>query len=179
MSRASSGAQAADRAGPSGPGQRFSRFAALTRRWPRLLSAYPPFLGAGIRVTGASSDWRYVRVELRLRWWNRNLVGTHFGGSLYAMTDPFYVIMLAYNLDPGYVVWDRAATVHFRRPGRGTVAVEFRLTRQQIEEIRAAADRDGRTNHVLTATVRDPTGATIAEVEKTIYVRAPAAHQPD
>lgn len=155
-----------------------NRFATLTRRWPRLLSAYPPFVGAGIRVAGVSSDWRYVRVEMRLRPWNRNLVGTHFGGSLYAMTDPFYMIMLVNNLDRGYMVWDRAATIRFRRPGRGTVAVEFRLTEEQIGAIRAAADRDGRTDQVLTAIVRDAAGETVAEVEKTIYVRAPAARQP-
>src|SRR3546814_10591719 len=80
----------------------------------RVLNVWPPFLFAGIRVRTISDDYRHARVELRQRWYNRNFVGTHFGGSLFAMTDPFWMIMTMQALGDGYIVWDKAATIEFR-----------------------------------------------------------------
>ncbi|RMD74179.1 MAG: DUF4442 domain-containing protein, partial [Bacteroidetes bacterium] len=98
-------------------------------RWLKWgLNLYPPFLGAGIRVRTISADYRRAVVEMPLRWYNRNYVGTHFGGSLYSMTDPLYMLMLMNVLGPDYIVWDQAATIVFRRPGRSTVRAEFELT---------------------------------------------------
>src|ERR1039458_6644721 len=54
----------------------------------RLVNLWPPFLGAGIRIKHIAPDMKAVDVEMKLRWWNANYVGTHFGGSLFAMTDP-------------------------------------------------------------------------------------------
>ena len=88
---------------------------------PKLMRAVHRFLAAaavsGIRVKVIAKDWRYIEVELRLSWWNRNAVGTMFGGSLYAMTDPFYPLMLQQNLGPGYLVWDKSAQIEFISPG--------------------------------------------------------------
>jgi len=103
------------------------------RRW---INFWPPFLGAGIRIRYISPDTKAVDVEMKLRFWNRNYVGTHFGGSLYSMTDPFFMLMLLDNLGPEYLVWDKAATIRFKKPGRGKVRAEFRLSDEQLDETR-------------------------------------------
>src|SRR5882672_9158170 len=110
----------------------------------RRLSLYPPFLGAGIRVRRISEDFRTIDVEMPLRFWNRNYVGTHYGGSLYSMCDPFFMVMLIENLGPGYIVRDKAATIRFKRPGKGTVKTTFHLPQERIDEIRAQADAQGK-----------------------------------
>ena len=137
----------------------------------KLMSFWPPFLGAGIRVKRISKDFTEVDVEMKLGIWNRNYVGVHFGGSLYAMTDPFYMLMLMENLGREYIVWDKAATIRFKRPGRGRVRAEFRLTRDQIEAIRARADREAKVEPVFQVRVIDSEGTLVAEVDKTLYVR--------
>ena len=104
---------------------------------PRLLrfvlNLYPPFLGAGIRVVDIAPDFLRAAVEMPLRWYNRNFVGTHFGGSLYAMTDPFFALLVLNNLTPDYRVWDRAASITFVAPGRGESAPTMRTTWQRLD----------------------------------------------
>ena len=107
-----------------------------SRLFRHVLNWWPPYRGAGIHVTAISPDWRHVRVELRPRRRNRNYYGTHFGGSLYAMADPFYVLMLAHLLGADYAVWDQAAEIEFLKPGRGVVAAEFHLDAQHVERLR-------------------------------------------
>lgn len=142
-----------------------------SKRWLiRLLNLYPPYIGAGVRVR-AASDLRTFEVRMRLRWWNRNYVGTHFGGSLYTMCDPFFMLILLEHLGRDYVVWDKAATIRFRRPGRGTVKAVFHIPPERVEEIRAAADRDGKVEPVFRVEVTDERGEVVAEVEKLLYVR--------
>ena len=99
-------------------------------RW--VLNLWPPYLGAGVRVTRLRSDWKEVDVEMKLRFWNSNYVGTHFGGSLYSMVDPFYMLMLIENLGRDYIVWDKSASVRFKKPGKGKVSASFRLSDEQI-----------------------------------------------
>lgn len=137
----------------------------------RLLRIYPPFLGAGIRVTRMSEDLREVDVEMRLHWWNANYVGTHYGGSLYSMTDPFYMLMLIANLGRDYIVWDKAASIRFRKPGRGTVRAKFRLTQAQLDALIAQVNAQGKLEPTFTVQVRDESGETIAEVEKILHIR--------
>ncbi len=136
----------------------------------RWINLYPPLLGAGIRVH-MSEDLRAVDVEMKLRWWNRNYVGTHFGGSLYSMTDAFYMLMLLQNLGRDYIVWDKAATIRFRKPGRGTVRAEFRLSQQQLDDLRTQLAQQEKIEPVFTVYVRDAHGEVIAEVEKLLYIR--------
>jgi acyl-coenzyme A thioesterase PaaI-like protein len=138
-------------------------------RWT--LNFWGPFLGAGIRVRRIDPDWKAIDVELKLRFWNKNYVGTHYGGSLYSMTDPFYMLMLIENLGPEYVVWDKSATIRFLKPGRGTVRAEFRLTEDQVEAIRRELETEKKTEPVFTVEVKDGSGTVIAEVQKTLYVR--------
>ena len=143
-------------------------------RWRiRLLSLYPPYLGAGVRVR-VSRDLRTYEVRMKLRRWNQNYVRTHFGGSLYSMCDPFFMLILFEALGRDYVVWDKAATIRFRRPGKGTVRAHFHIPPEKIEEIRAAADREGKIKPVFTVEVRDDEGEVVAEVEKVLYVRRKA-----
>jgi len=140
----------------------------------RFLSFWPPYLGAGIRVRKISPDYREIEVEMRQRWYNTNYVGVHFGGSLYAMTDPFYMLMLIENLGRDYIVWDKAAQVRFKRPGKGTVHAKFQITRQQIDDIRHAADTNDKHEPVFQVEVRDDSGTVVAEVEKLLYVKRKA-----
>ena len=137
----------------------------------RLINWWPPFLGAGIRVTRMDADWRAVDVEMKLRWWNRNYVGTQYGGSLYSMADPFYMVMLIENLGREYVVWDKSASIRFRRPGRGTVRAEFRLREEQIAEIRRALENEKTIERELGVEIKDESGEVIAEVKKFLHFR--------
>lgn len=105
---------------------------------------------------------------------NRNYVGTHFGGSLFAMADPWFMIMLIERLGPGYAVWDKAATIRFRKPGRGTVRALFEIPPERVEEIRRDADAAGKVEPVFTVDITDARGEVVAEVEKRISVRRKA-----
>ncbi len=147
---------------------------------PTLLRAgfncWPPFLFAGVHLTHLSADWPHARVELRARPWNRNYVGTHFGGSLFAMTDPFWMILILRALGRNYFVWDKAAEIEFVKPGRGTVHATFDLDDATLATIRAAT-ADGRKHlHWMPVEVKDASGEVVARVRKQVYIRRkPAA----
>jgi acyl-coenzyme A thioesterase PaaI-like protein len=147
----------------------------VSRHLYRIISVYPPYLGAGVRFLRRESDAHTLKVELRLRPWNRNLFGTHFGGSLYSMCDPWFVFLLVRHLGPGYVVWDKAAAIEFLRPGRGRVTATFRVPPEKVDEIRHAADRDGKTEPVLTVDVVSDDGEVVARVTKRLWVRKKGA----
>ena len=145
------------------------------RRW---INFWPPFIGAGIRVKHIAADMRAIDVEMKLRWWNANYVGTHFGGSLFAMTDAFYMLMLMANLGRDYVVWDKAATIRYRKPGKGTVRAEFRLSDSQVNDIREKLATLPKYEPIFSVDVKDEAGAVIAEVEKLLHVRKKPATAP-
>lgn len=136
----------------------------------RLMNFYPPYLGAGIRVK-SSSDLRTFEVRMKLTLWNRNYFGTQFGGSMYSMCDPFFVLILSAALGRDYIVWDKAAAIRFLRPGRGTVKATFHIPQERIDEIRAAADAGGKVEPTFQVAVVDAEGTVVAEVEKLLYVR--------
>ena len=143
----------------------------MSRHWLlRLFSIYPPYLGAGVRVK-ASPDFHTFEVRMKLRFWNRNYVGTHFGGSLYTMCDPFFMLILFSALGRDYIVWDKEATIRFRRPGRGTVHATFHIPPERVAEIKAAADSQRKVEPVFKVDVLDDQGEVVAEVEKLLYVR--------
>lgn len=144
---------------------------AILRHFKTLMSLYPPYLGAGIRVEEASADLRRVVVSMPLRFYNRNFVGTHFGGSLFAMTDPFYMLMLIQNLGDDYIVWDKATTIRFRRPGRTKVRAEFLLTQDKLNELRHLADTQPTVEPTFTINILDETDQIVAQVEKLLYIR--------
>lgn len=136
-----------------------------------LLRIYPPFRGAGIRITHMSPDLREIDVEMKLHWWNANAVGTHYGGSLYSMADPFYMLMLLANLGRDYIVWDKVASIRFRKPGKGRVRAEFRLTQSQLDDLRAQLEVNEKIEPTLQVQIRDESGEVVAEVEKLLHIR--------
>ena len=142
----------------------------LQRFMLRAINIWPPILGAGIRAKW-SVDHKAVDVEMKLRFWNRNYVGTHYGGSLYSMADPFYMLMLMENLGPDYIVWDKAASIRFRKPGKGRVKAEFRLTDAQLEEIREKLKTQEKYEPTFVVEVKDEAGDVVAEVQKVLYIR--------
>lgn len=137
----------------------------------RLLSVWPPFLGAGIRVRRIGVERDGFEVEMKLHWYNRNFVGTHYGGSLYSMADPFFMLILMTKLGSGYTVWDKAATIRFRKPGRGRVRARFEIADHEVERIRALADSQEKVEPLFTAEITDDTGDVVAEVEKLLHVK--------
>ena len=138
------------------------------KRWIRF---YPPYLGAGVHVTHISDDFRTVQVEMPLRFYNKNYVGTHFGGSLYSMCDPFYMLMLINILGPDYIVWDKAASIRFKKPGKGLVKATFHIPEETISKIRAAADTQGKVEPQFQVSITDSEGNVVAVIEKLLYVR--------
>ena len=137
----------------------------------RGVNLWPPFLGMGIRVKRIAPDMKSIDVEMKLRWWNANYVGTQFGGSLFAIADPFYMLMLMANLGRDYIVWDKAASIRYRKPGKGTVRAEFRLTDAQIDDIRDKLKTLPKYEPTFQVEVKDESGEIVAAVEKLIHVR--------
>ena len=141
------------------------------RKLYRRINFYPPYLGAAVRVTHISDDFHDVEVEMPLRFYNRNYVGTHFGGSLYSMVDPFYMLMLINILGPDYIVWDKAASIRFKKPGKGVMKAAFHLSEEQIAEIRAAADTLPKVEPQFLVVIKDAEDNVVAEIDKLLYVR--------
>ncbi|HEV3510475.1 MAG TPA: DUF4442 domain-containing protein [Candidatus Sulfotelmatobacter sp.] len=146
------------------------------RRW---IHFWPPFFGAGIRIQHIAPDMKSIDVEMKLRWWNANYVGTHFGGSLFAMSDPFYMLMLMANLGRDYIVWDKAATIRYRKPGKGKVRAEFRLIDSQLDDIREKLKTLSKYEPLFTVEIKDEQGTVIAEVDKLLYVRKKQSQPPE
>jgi acyl-coenzyme A thioesterase PaaI-like protein len=136
-----------------------------------LINLWPPFLGAGIKVRHIAADWKQIDVRLRLGLTNRNYVGVHFGGSLYAMTDPFFMLMLMQSLGRDYVVWDKAGAIEYHKPGKGVVTACFTLQDSQLQDIRHRTAGGEKYLPELTVDIRDEAGDIVATVNKTLYVR--------
>ena len=136
----------------------------------RLINIWPPLAASGISVRWGA-DMKSVDVEMKDRFWNRNFVGTHYGGSLYSMTDPFYMLMLIKHLGPAYVVWDKAATIRFRKPGKGKVHAKFRITDAQLDEIRAILETQPKYEPTFTVEVKNGSGEVVIEVQKILHIR--------
>ena len=137
----------------------------------RGLNLWPPFLFSGIHVTAITADYRHAHVELRMRPWNRNYVGTHFGGSLFAMTDPFWMILVMESLGRDYIVWDKRGEIEFVAARSEPVHAEFALDDAVLDELRAAVANEGRTLRWFETEVRTAAGEVVAKVRKQLYVR--------
>ena len=135
------------------------------------LRVYGPYLGAGIRMEEISKDFRYARVSMGMKWYNRNAVGAHFGGSLYSMVDPHYMLMLMPILGREYLVWDKSAEIDFVKPGKGRVSAEFRIRDEDLEIILSNTARGEKYLHTFDVEVLDDTGTLVARVKKVLYIR--------
>jgi acyl-coenzyme A thioesterase PaaI-like protein len=142
-----------------------------TRRFRWFFNLFPAYRRTGGRVTYIAADWSEVRVKLPLNWTTRNYVGTIFGGSIYGAVDPVLMLMLIKRLGPDYTVWDKAASIRFRRPGRGTLRATFHISDDEIAAIRAALESERSVDRVYTVDLIGEDGTVCATVEKTEYVR--------
>lgn len=147
----------------------FLSMARKLQLWSRF---YAPFIGAGIRVTKVTPDFRELEVRMKLKWYNKNYVGTHYGGSIYSiMADPFYMLMLIQILGKEYLVWDKAASIEFLKPGRTELCAKFYVSDRVLEEI-VSKTKDGNKYFAEFAlNVTDTMGEVVAIVNKTVYVR--------
>ncbi len=141
------------------------------------INLYPPFLGMGIRMKSHRDDFTRFDVELKSRWYNRNLFGTHFGGALYSMCDPFYVFIVTMNLGPGYIVWDKTAAIEFLKPAKGTILGIFEIEQERLNEMRTEVDKLGKSTYHFTTELVDESGQIVARVSKEVYVRSKAARR--
>ena len=137
----------------------------------RLFNLWPPFRGMGVKVVELDPDYRHATVELRMRLLNSNYVGTHFGGSLFAMADPWFMILMMHRLGEDYVVWDKAGSVRFLKPARGTVTARFEMPEERVAEARERTAGGDKHEPVFKAAIVDAQGVTVAEVEKTLHIR--------
>lgn len=135
------------------------------------INLWPPFIGMGIHVEHIAPDYRSARVRLKLRFTNRNYVGVHFGGSVFAMTDPFFMLLMMHNLGPQYSVWDKAARIEYKLPGRGTLHAHFTLTQAQIDDAIANTADDQKYLPWYSIDVLDTAGEVVATVDKQLYIR--------
>lgn len=143
----------------------------LKRYLLRLWNLWPPFLFCGIKIIKRTQDDRHIVVKLKLRFWNSNYLGTQYGGAMFSMVDPFYMVMLINNLGSKYTVWDKSANIQYLRPGRTDLITEFRLTEEDLASIRKTVDEHGKMNWVRTVEIKDKEGLIVAEVEKVISIK--------
>ena len=135
------------------------------------LNRYAPFRGAGIEIDAVDFKDYYIRIKMPLTRKNQNIVGVHFGGSLYAMVDPFYMLLLMHHLGNKYIVWDKAASIQFLSPGRGTVYADIRLSSDEIATVKSLTENYAPVHRDYTLDIYDDRGARIAVVHKTVYIR--------
>lgn len=141
------------------------------RRLQRILNLYPPYLGSGIKITHIGRDWRELHVSMALRWFNRNAVGTHFGGSLYAMIDPHLMLLLMQLLGNDYIVWDKAAEIEFIKASKRRVTAVIKVSANDLELIRDNTANGDKYFARFTIDIRDTEGERVATAKKTIYIR--------
>lgn len=135
------------------------------------LNFYPPYLGAGVQVDSINYEQGVIYVSMPLTWYNKNIVGTQFGGSLYSMTDPFFMTLLMQRLGGDYVVWDKSAHIDFIKAGTGTVYARFSIDDQEIDTIKTLAKTGQAVFRDYTLNITDHNGNIIACVKKQVYIR--------
>ncbi len=138
---------------------------------PKLLNWYPPYIGAGIKLESINNERTEMIVSMKLRWFNRNVYGTHFGGSLYAMTDPFFVFIVYFHFGDDYIIWDKAASIKFKRPGKGKVTGRYFIPQEKLVQMRKEVDTLGKKTYQFDADVLDEHNKIVASVQKEIYIR--------
>lgn len=131
-----------------------------------MLNHFSPYKGAGIEIEKLDLKNYHVRVKMPLTHSNQNIVGVHFGGSLYSMVDPFYMLLLMHHLGPKYMVWDKNRKHQLPFPGRGTVYADIRLDAIEIEHVKDLAENYSPVYRNYTVNIFDDSGLRIAEVQK-------------
>lgn len=142
----------------------------------KLWNFWPPFLFSGISAEKVSKDYRHIVSRLKLRFWNANFVGTQYGGSIFSLADPFYMIMLIKNLGPEYVVWDKSARINYLKPGKTDLSAEFKLSEEDLEGIRKAVAETGKIEWSRVIDIKNAQGEIVAQVEKIISIKKKHSH---
>ena len=156
---------------------KYLRRGARSTRW--ILNMWPPLLFSGIQITELPDDFRRCRARLRDWPGTRNIHGTQFGGSLFAMTDPIYSLMLMGLLGKRYFVWDKSAHINFQKPGTGQVQVECRIDDAFLTAIREHTAAGEKYLPQVVDEIKDAKGNVVATVSRTLYVRLKPAFRPD
>ncbi len=149
-----------------------------SRKFRWMFNLFPAYRGTGGWVVFISDDFRQVRVKIPLSWRTRNYVGTIFGGSMYGAIDPIYMLMLIQILGPEYVVWDKAAKIRFKRPGKETLYCDFRVTQEEIDEIKRLAETEKSIDRIYELELKDKAGVVHALIEKTVYISKKRLERP-
>lgn len=136
-----------------------------------ILNFYPPYLGAGVKVNYIKPDWSELKVSMKLRWYNRNAVGTHFGGSLYSMIDPHLMLLIMQRLGKNYIVWDKDASIDFLKPGKGKVSCVILVTQKDIDQIKQNTNSDKSFLPEFNLEIFDSENELVATVKKKLYVK--------
>ena len=137
----------------------------------RFVNIWPPFMGAGIHLEEVASDFTYATVAMKLKLTNKNYVGVHFGGSLYSMADPFFMLLIMNRLGKDYIVWDKSAEIDFKKPGKGTVRARFEATDHMLDDIRQKTAAGEKYLPVYSVDIVDEEGDVVATVKKTLYIK--------
>lgn len=148
-----------------------------SRRMRWLFKLFPTYWGTGATVTYISANFKELKVKIPLSWRTRNYVGTMYGGSMYAAIDPMYMLMLLRILGKDYVVWDKAATIQFRKPGTHALYADFVITDAELEAIKKSVSEKGELSHTFNLDIRDKGGVIYASVEKVIYIASKAHYK--
>jgi acyl-coenzyme A thioesterase PaaI-like protein len=145
----------------------------------RAMNFYSPLRGADVHVHRISADFSEVEVHMPLTRRNKNIMGTQFGGSLYAMADPFYMLILMKRLGNRYHVWDQEATIRFISPGTGLVKGVYQVDDQVLANIRQSAAGGDKVLHTFEASITHLDGSEVARVSKVLYIRLKKEHRPN
>jgi acyl-coenzyme A thioesterase PaaI-like protein len=137
----------------------------------RILNLYPPYLGAGVKITHIDENWKELHVSMSMHWFNRNIVGTHFGGSLYSMIDPHLMLLLMQLLGKEYSVWDKSADIEFVKASKKRVTSVIKVSDEDLEVIKRNTDNGDKYLPYFTVEIKDDNNDLVARVKKTIYIR--------
>ncbi|WP_420579677.1 DUF4442 domain-containing protein [Reichenbachiella sp.] len=138
---------------------------------------FPGFRRTGARMIEASDDFYYTKIKLPLNYKTRNYVGTIYGGSMYSCVDGIYMVQLINILGKEYVVWDKNASIRFRRPGNTTLYAEFLITKEFVLQIKSEIEEQNEKDYVLKVDLVDAEGKVYAEVEKVLYIATKAFYK--
>lgn len=146
--------------------------------WKRLrFNFFPAFWGTGAKVTYISEDLRTIRIKLPLNFRTKNIYGTLFGGAMYAALDPIYPIIIKVGLGSGYIIWDKAGAIRYRKPGRSALFAECSMSAQEVAVLKARLETESSVDVDREIELVDAAGVVHAVVQKTIYVARKDAYQ--
>ena len=131
---------------------------------------HPAFRGTGGRVIHVAQDLRHIRVRLPLTWRTKNIVGSLYGGSLFAITDGAHPMMLMAALGDSYIVWDKSASIRYKKPGYSTLYADFNLASSDLDEIRQSLLETPELDRTFLVELKDKDGTVHAVVERTVYI---------